>query len=282
MSPHVKKHKEKKRKNFFRKWHRRLAFGAAIFLLNLAITGILLNHSEDLNLHKRYLTSDWLVNLYNIKSPNSARCIKLAPMPANLCQLGEKIFLDESLLISESLDLVGVVYLNELYYIATVQAIYIYTKDFALVEILNEEFKLPLPVATIGLGIIDQQPSERILDSDKSLASERIVIGADDKYWTLDQETAIWKEVSTNLSVEVKLVSLGEKSLERLQEKYLNYQITQLKFIQDLHSGRLLLNSGTILTDLTGVAVILLALSGFIAWQRRKEGFNENNHRRDK
>ena len=50
MSPYHIKQKDKKRKNLFRKWHRRIGFTAAIFLLNLAVTGILLNHSDDLEL----------------------------------------------------------------------------------------------------------------------------------------------------------------------------------------------------------------------------------------
>ena len=76
MSPYLKKQNDKRRKNLFRKWHRRIGFTAAIFLLNLAITGIMLNHYDDLELHKKYIESDWIIGMYGIKAPDNIICNK--------------------------------------------------------------------------------------------------------------------------------------------------------------------------------------------------------------
>ena len=86
MTEYKKKQNDKRRKNLFRKWHRRIGFAAALFLINLAVTGILINHSDDLELHKTYVTSDWITKAYGIRSPNSARCIE----KLKLCQIGDR------------------------------------------------------------------------------------------------------------------------------------------------------------------------------------------------
>lgn len=258
MSPYKKKQKEKRRKNLFRKWHRRIGFTAALFLVNLAITGILLNHSDDLELHKQYIESDWLVNLYGIKAPEQAICIKEASITKKTCQLGDIIFLDNTILIENSSPLVGLVELDELYYLATEQKIFIYTMGFELVEILDKETKLPSPIASISLSDSEQYKTQSI------------VILSDQKRWRLDQDELIWGKTETLVKQTSSLLVIQDGTFMELKNIYLDNQITQLKFIQDLHSGRVVSLPGKILTDLVGIIILLLAISGFIAWQKRK------------
>ncbi len=261
MSPYHKKQKDKRRKNLFRKWHRRIGFTVAIFLFNLAITGILLNHSDDLELHKRYIKSDWLINLYGVKAPSSGQCLLFNHLENNICQLGSKIYLGENQIISQAASLVGVVQLNGLFYLATRTEIYVYTEDFELVETLNKQIGLPIPIDEIEL--VRQPKKQNNIDE--------LLILSNQKSWSLDQESLSWDQSDFKLKSSVPFIPLKETQLTLLQNQYLDTQITRLKFVQDLHSGRFFSLPGKLLTDLVGVIVILLAISGFYAWQRRKE-----------
>ena len=261
MSPYHKKQKDKKRKNLFRKWHRRIGFAAAIFLLNLAVTGILLNHSDDLELHKQYIDSDWLVNLYGVKAPDSGQCLFSELLKNNICQLGEKIYLGENQILEQASSLVGVVKLDDLYYLATSTEIFIYNKDFESVENLNQKTGLPVPINAIT--VVDSLLKENSIGE--------LLISAHQDRWSLNQETLSWYKSDFKFKSSPPLLPLQGKQLALLQTSYLGTQITQLKFIQDLHSGRIFSLPGKLLTDLVGIIIILLAISGFFAWQRRKE-----------
>ena len=49
-----------------RAWHRGMGALAALFLLMLAVTGILLNHTLDLKLAERHLDWPWLLEHYGV------------------------------------------------------------------------------------------------------------------------------------------------------------------------------------------------------------------------
>ena len=92
MSPEQKKQRQKVRKKIFRKWHRRIGFTASLFLFNLAITGIMLNHYETLSLHKNYIESSWLLDWYNVKAPQNIDCAKVSN--STICQLDSQIYIN--------------------------------------------------------------------------------------------------------------------------------------------------------------------------------------------
>ena len=261
MSPYHKKQKDKRRKNLFRKWHRRIGFTAALFLFNLAITGILLNHSDDLDLHKQYIKTDWLVNLYGVKAPESGKCILVSEWNKNICQLGEKIYLNNLQLLDQTTDLIGAVEFQGLFYLATTTEILIYSQNFELVDRLKQDNGLPVPVGSIGL--YDNKLGEK--------TTLGILISTNQYTWSFNQNDFSWNKTDSDRFVSKPLLPLQGKPLISLQNIYLDSQITQLKFIQDLHSGSILSLPGKLLTDLVGIIIILLAASGFFAWQRRKE-----------
>jgi len=49
--------------------HRYGGLTAALFVLLLCITGILLNHSDTLRLHERFISNRWLLSVYGVAEP---------------------------------------------------------------------------------------------------------------------------------------------------------------------------------------------------------------------
>jgi len=268
MSPYQKKQQTKQRKNFFRQWHRRIGFTAALFLFNLAVTGILLNHYEDLNLHQKYITSDWIIKWYGVKAPENVFCVPSDINRTSICQLGEKIYYGDQLLVDETSPLVGMLKQDSLLYLSTSSAIYIYNSAMELVEISSSDSGLPPSIHQL-----------LSLKSEISSADQAIAAISNDQFFLLNQDDMTWtKSKLYNINNQVlniidkkSLVSLSGEQANKLKGLYLDRQITQLKLVQDLHSGSILFVPGKYLTDLIGLVIILLSITGFIAWQRRKE-----------
>ena len=51
-------------------WHRRIGLFALVLVIILAITGIMLNHTEEFELDETYVNSSWLLNWYGIEPEN--------------------------------------------------------------------------------------------------------------------------------------------------------------------------------------------------------------------
>jgi len=238
MSPYQIKQKDKKRKNLFRKIHRWIGFSSVVFLLNLAITGILLNHSNDLNLHKKYISSVWLINWYGITSPEGFKCVQAMNHSTQLCLVGSIIYKDNSMLIEIDRDLIGLVEIDEFIYVATENEIIIYTTKFELVERLNSANGLPKEITAIGFILIDN--------------TQYLSFRNNQKTWFFDAENNIWKISEQIFQPSDKLIAAQPEHLQDLKTNYLNNKISYLKLVQDVHNGRILNISGKITSFNTG------------------------------
>src|SRR5690606_1524296 len=53
-------------KQFFGMWHRRIGVASLLMVLWLAISGVLINHGDALNLNKNKINFSWLNRLYGL------------------------------------------------------------------------------------------------------------------------------------------------------------------------------------------------------------------------
>ena len=51
-------------------WHRWVGLVAALFVIVLAVTGLALNHTEELQLDARHVRTAWLLDWYGISLPD--------------------------------------------------------------------------------------------------------------------------------------------------------------------------------------------------------------------
>lgn len=50
------------------RWHRRIGITAAVFVVILSVTGIILNHNVTLGIDKNFITNEWLLEWYGYDS----------------------------------------------------------------------------------------------------------------------------------------------------------------------------------------------------------------------
>ena len=64
-----------------------------MFVLLVAVTGLLLNHTEELELDSRFVESEHILDWYGIKAPEQPRIF--AAGPHHVALLGEQLYLDQ-------------------------------------------------------------------------------------------------------------------------------------------------------------------------------------------
>lgn len=235
----------------FRKWHRRLGFLAAVFLLNLSITGLLLNHYQALSLHKNFISSSLLLNWYGVKAPQSASC--LSQQDLQICQIGEQYFINgnywmesssNTLLLQDSP--LGVTFVTN-------DAIYWLTDSGQLID---------------SMSITDSVASAATA---ATIHKQTLYIETVNGFYYFDDEIFGLKQTDAQIALlKPTKIELKDEALSMLQDRYRSRQITQLKLVQDLHSGVIFGLTGTLFTDISALILIWLVISGFVTWYRRR------------
>ena len=90
-------------------WHRYMGLSAALVALLVAVTGVLLNHTEDFDFDSRHVQSNWVLDWYGIEPPADLLSFPLADRHVTL--MGEHLYLDRKEIEGEyrDLDWIGVV-----------------------------------------------------------------------------------------------------------------------------------------------------------------------------
>jgi hypothetical protein len=220
------------------KSHRYIGLVSALVLLMLALTGITLNHTEDLKLDSRFVQNKILLNWYGIFAPNPKRVFKT---PSHyLSQFDNQIFLDQQRILN-SVDLLqGAVETKKIIAIALTHSILLVSIEGELIEQIE---RLNLE----HIGINEQQ---------------HVFIKQSGRVFISDDGLLTWKATDTEKIQWSQLVQLPTAIENNIKQKYRSHILSLERIFLDLHSGRIFGNIGVIMVDLCGVLLILLVLSG--------------------
>lgn len=243
-------------------WHRWLGLAAALFVILLAVTGLMLNHTEALRLDARHVHSDWLLDHYGIHAP--------AEVPAHaagehwISQWGRRLYLDTRDL-GETADgrLIGAGRFGELILIALERALLLVTPEGDVVERLGAESLPALPLQ--GLG--------RSPDGRPQLHTPR---GS----FVADGELLGWQRIGRSAIQRAPAGELPPALRERLLRTWRGQGLSLERVILDLHSGRILGAAGVFVMDAAAVLLLLLAFSGSGIWIVRTLRERQRNRQR--
>jgi len=244
------------------RWHRWLGVGSIVFVLVLSTTGIALNHSDDLSLDSRYIRSPWLLEWYGIDVPVPDSSFVAAPHRVTL--IGERLYYDDSELMSGISTLIGVVSTPSFVAIATSADLLLVTPGGALVERVDTQSFLPAGVTGIGI------------------AGETLVLSSGDELYQTDENLLAFSPCRALDVGEIHWSvpsAISPAELTVLQQLYRGRGLSLERLLLDLHSGKILARIGPILMDVVGVTLIMLSLLGLSMWFR-KNGKNGNSSNR--
>ncbi|MDF1589017.1 MAG: PepSY domain-containing protein [Gammaproteobacteria bacterium] len=232
-----------------RRIHRILGATIALFVLLLASTGILLNHTTDLNLDQRYLTWNWLLNHYGVT--------KLEPDAVFLIdnkvisQFGQQLFVDATPVVQESRPLKGGISQEETFVVATDQALLIFTEDGEFVEKMTSSSGVPAMIQNIGL--YHGEP----------------VVQTRDGLWRSDFMLERWERLSLQGVGWSVPEPMPASVAEQLQLYFHGQGISIERVVLDLHNGHIFGQYGPWLLDGIGALLLILSLTGIWMWAKR-------------
>ncbi len=232
-------------------FHRWVGLAAAVFVMLLAVTGLLLNHSARLGLNDVNVQIPYLLNKYNMLSSDSIESAATRD-GSTISTLDGNLYYNSNY-ITESGRLIGCVTTDSFIVVATTEGLVFISNGGELVEQLDLS-RLPFNDLKL-LGIDDGGTA---------------VLVSENGNWSPDGD---WMEFQPN-SVGFKVLPLVqvELDLEETNAILSHYQgrgPSLYRVLLDAHSGRLFGWKGRTMMDLTAIAMLLLVISGVSGWLRK-------------
>lgn len=244
----MKKHKKQLHKRLL-KLHRRIGLIAAIVVLILSITGIALEHTDDIGLDQRYINSSLLIDYYGIQADPIH---SYAAADQFISHSGESFYLNGLALNFTSAELCGAVATSAGFALCNSEGIRLLNSDGSTLEQLDNDINLPAPA--IGLGLSEQQ----------------LILITDSGNWLAGDDFLDWQPYPGAFKSVEPSNALPSDLSEEINQHSLSHEIHWERFLLDLHSGRIVGSWGKYLMDLAALALIYLSLSGVYVWWKKR------------
>lgn len=231
--------------------HRFLGIVICLFIIILAVTGILLNHTSALRLDERLLQSSWLMQIYGIAEPQWNGTYTAGHH--SISQWDEQIFLDQRRLNALNGKLRGMVSLPSMLAIALNEDLILLAEDGKLIDRIN----LPVP-----------RPGNWRL----GISGHRLVVETNGQFWISNEDISAFSMMPDGANVDWSLPArLSDSEIEAFTRTMTGPGLPVERMLLDIHSGRLFSRAGVLWMDAVGVMMVVLATTGvWVWWSRRR------------
>ena len=227
-----------------RNLHRFIAYVAAFGLLLTTLTGVLLNHTHHLELDKKAIQSEWLLNLYGLKKPEVSTAVEINKNW--LIQVNQTLLWNQQTL-PVSGDLKQVVHINDFVYLLTAAKLHVLTSEGDWVE------SLELPVSL-------KQSLARFVQYEQGMIGLKL----EQAQWQMNEDFTALKQVKEQSSIELQALKFIQPP-EALKAEILGAFPTGLsweKVMLEMHNGYILGPIGPYVLDLFAIVFALMIISG--------------------
>lgn len=250
----------RKRKTFpFFLWHRRLGLAGLILLFILAITGIMLNHTEEFELNKVSIKSDILLDWYGINPRGKPTTYKLNDIW--ISQWEQQLFFNGKTLFTHSEKLQGIAIADGIIAIALQHHVLLIDTGGEVIEFIAVKTNAPIE----KIGNIDEKIA--LLDKEGNL-------------YLSNTQLSSWKPGDNipNITWSKNIVT-NKTQINNLKTAFRGDGLSLEKLILDLHSGRIFnAHWGLYIMDATAILMMLLGISGTWVWWSRKLKMRKKKH----
>lgn len=230
--------------------HQRLGLVVAVLVLLVSVTGILLNHTEELALDQRPVASSWLVGLYGIPLP------EVDSYQVNerwISGVGDKLYFGNQAVTHCVSRLTAVVSYQQMLVAACGDGLLLLTQEGEVIERLGASLALPLSVQSM------------------SVHQGQLLLQTGDKTLSVNLDSLTWQVVDAPEGlVWAKATQAPVRILKQLQYESVGTVLTLERLVLDVHSGRLATRLGVWVMDFAALLMIFLALSGLWVWFSKK------------
>lgn len=246
---------QKKRSMFH--WHRQLGLVVSLFVIVLSVTGILLNHTEKLNLDSNYVKSEFWLEWYGIKKPNIN---SYQTKESWISHIDDKIYFNDKAVEKDVYEIIGATSTENYIAVATKNEILLLTHSGEKIERLNATTGIPKNIKSIGLT----NNSQLILKTKTAIFQAN----NDVTEWNVSKNSSVSWSSSSNLPIDLK------NSLTNL---YRGKGITEERVLLDLHSGRIFGKAGPWIMDISAILLLILSFTGCWMYVKRSWTMRKRN-----
>jgi hypothetical protein len=215
----------------------------------LSVTGVLLNHSSELKLDQRFINSPWLLHHYELDSVTPDAVFLLDQRV--ISQFDEQLFVDVTPVTTLYRPLLGGVVLDEIFVLATDDALILLNPDGEFIERMGAESGIPPMIQNIGLFHGDP------------------VLQTREGMWRSDFLLEEWELVSLQ-GVGWSVAEPMPESIEQQLAVYFHgVGVSVERVILDIHNAQIITRYGVWVLDVFAGLIIFFALSGLWVWFRR-------------
>ncbi len=243
-----------KARHWFYRWHRRIGIVSAVFVVVLLVTGILLNHTEALQLDNRHSSSSILRTIYGL--PDNLD-IQIATAGKTLIsQFQDTIYFNSQPTEDCQTELVGAIELHQL--AGFDSTMLVACRDGLLWLDGTGEYLDFIPAISFNVAeitTIGVNSAEQAVINDGTAV---LHIDLENLTSTAGSRTDVsWSHLQT----------ADSDTTRQLNNAYYREAISWEQILLDMHSGRLFGgNFGVLLMDASAVILLLLVLSGLYMW----------------
>ncbi|MGK0442053.1 MAG: putative iron-regulated membrane protein [Pseudohongiellaceae bacterium] len=247
----------KKLRPWLWRWHRRLGLAAALILILVTLTGIMLNHTSELELAKKSVQQNTLLAYYGIEAP-TLHSFNVGEHWLSGYAYGQ-LYLDDALIGQYQGELVAAAFYQDQYWLACEQQLLVYSHQAELLDNITALYGLPVPIKKMGF------------------CDQALCLSTGQRSFKFDAQKIAFMPVKTQAISWVSSTNLPEPITSRLYAQYIGQGLSFERVILDLHSGRIFGPLGVLLFDVAAVLFLFLFLflSGFVLWyqqhQRKKD-----------
>jgi len=229
----------------------------------LSITGILLNHTESLELDEVSVENNIVLDWYGVNPAGSPTSFSSGK--TWISQWNQQIFFNGESLFTHNKSLLGIAQLNDMLAIALGNDVLLIDSEGEIIELMKNICLAPIQ----KIGLLENKVS--ILDQQNS-------------FYLSDTQLSRWNKQTGNhssLSNSLWSVSteLNAQQILKLKKSYRGQGLSLERIILDLHSGRIFNdNWGIYILDLSAILMMLLGISGVWVWWSRKLKIRKKKH----
>ena len=230
--------------------HKFTGIAVRVFLIHLSITGIFLNHTEDLGLDEKYTASPMILALYNISMPSREESYLVDNI--FISRFSDQVFMDNQPIIKSESPIMGAAFSNQILAIAFPNEMVLLTQEGELIERITSTSELPENIQKLGV-------SENIL-----------YLKTTNQVWQSSDQAQAWEVSDSGFNDWSNEVTLPDQQTKQIEIYFSGKGVSLEQFFLDLHNGNIIKNFGKWFLDLIAIFLLLLSISGIWIWLKKR------------
>jgi hypothetical protein len=245
-------------------WHRRIGLLAMLLVIILAITGIMLNHTERFKLDETYVNNSWLLNWYGIKPEDEPVSFRITNENGNhvISAWHNQLFFNDTAITRLEQTMHGAIGGEQFIVVALDNEIILLSYEGELIE------RVTTSISFSNIQRLGMKYKRPVIETSEPL------------YYMADEHILDWDVISNEDIQWTEQHALDEEEYEKLLVAYRGNGLKLERVILDLHSGRIFGSWGVYLMDAAAIALLWLSFSGLWVWSSRRRKMRRKKHYR--